>query len=82
MSSPREVGACAPSPRAAEATEETTPEAGAGAPAARRPTREATRAAEALAHAAEVTGVRRWPRRPQLRRPLSPQGRGSEAFPP
>jgi hypothetical protein len=35
-----------PSPRAAEAAEETTPGAGVGAPAARQPTRKVTRAAE------------------------------------
>jgi hypothetical protein len=45
-----------PSPRAVEAAEETVPRAGAGAPAARQLTREATRAAEAPAHAAETTG--------------------------
>jgi hypothetical protein len=45
-----------PSPRAAEAVEEMTPGAGAGAPVARRPTREATRTAEAQARAAEMAG--------------------------
>jgi hypothetical protein len=50
--SPREVGAFTPSPRAAEAAAETVPGAGARAPAARQPTREATRAAEVLARAA------------------------------
>jgi hypothetical protein len=45
-----------PSPRAAEAAEETAPGAGAGAPAARQPTGEVTHAAEAPAHAAEMTG--------------------------
>jgi hypothetical protein len=45
-----------PSPRAAEAAEETAPGVGAGAPAARQPTREATRAAVAPARAAETTG--------------------------
>jgi hypothetical protein len=40
---PREVGAFAPSPRAAEAAEETVPGAGAGAPVARQLTREASR---------------------------------------
>jgi hypothetical protein len=45
-----------PSPRAVEAAEETTPGAGAGAPTARQPTREATHAAEALARAPGTTG--------------------------
>jgi hypothetical protein len=45
-----------PSPRAAEAVEEMTPGAGAGAPAARQPTRDATCAVEAPAHAAEMAG--------------------------
>jgi hypothetical protein len=45
-----------PSPRAAEAAEETAPGADAGAPAARQPTREATRAAEAPARATRTTG--------------------------
>jgi hypothetical protein len=45
-----------PLPRAAEAAKETAPRAGVGAPGARRPMREATRAAEALARTAEVTG--------------------------
>jgi hypothetical protein len=45
-----------PSPRAAEAAEEPVPGAGAGAPVARQPMREAARAAEAPARAAEVTG--------------------------
>jgi hypothetical protein len=48
------VGAFTPSPRAAEATEETVPGAGAGAPAARRSTREAMRAVEAPTRAAEM----------------------------
>jgi hypothetical protein len=51
----REVGAFAPSPRAAEAAEETAPRAGAGAPATRRPSREATRAAEMAGGAAVAT---------------------------
>jgi hypothetical protein len=41
-----------PSPRAVEAVEETVPGVGAGAPAARQPTREATRAAETAGGAA------------------------------
>jgi hypothetical protein len=45
-----------PSPRAAEAAEETAPGAGAGAPATRKPTREVTRATEAPAHAEGMTG--------------------------
>jgi hypothetical protein len=45
-----------PSPRAAEAAEETVPGAGAGAPAARQPTRVATRATEAPARTAGTTG--------------------------
>jgi hypothetical protein len=45
-----------PSPRVAEAAEEMTPGAGAGAPAARQPTREATHAAEAPACATEIAG--------------------------
>jgi hypothetical protein len=45
-----------PSPRAAEAAEETAPGAGAGVPAARQPTREVTRTAEGLARAMEATG--------------------------
>jgi hypothetical protein len=45
-----------PSPRAAEAAEETVPGAGAGAPAAKQPMREATRGAEAPARAAEMAG--------------------------
>jgi hypothetical protein len=45
-----------PSPRAAEAAEETAPGAGAGAPAARQPTGEPTRATEAPVRAAEMTG--------------------------
>jgi hypothetical protein len=45
-----------PSPRAAEAGEEMTPGAGAGVPAARQPTREATRAAEVPARAVEMAG--------------------------
>jgi hypothetical protein len=45
-----------PSPRAAEAAEETVPRAGVGAPAAGHPTREATRAAEAPARAVEMAG--------------------------
>jgi hypothetical protein len=45
-----------PSPRAAEAAEETTPGAGTGAPAARQPMREAVRAAEAPARATGTTG--------------------------
>jgi hypothetical protein len=45
-----------PSPRAAEAAEETALGAGAGAPTARHPTGEATRAAEAPARAAEMAG--------------------------
>jgi hypothetical protein len=52
----REVGAFTLSPRAAEAAEETTPGAGAGAPAARHLTKEAMRAAEAPARAAGTTG--------------------------
>jgi hypothetical protein len=44
-----------PSPRAAEAAEETAPGAGAGALVARQPMREATRAAEARVHTMEVT---------------------------
>jgi hypothetical protein len=54
--SPQKVGAFTPSPRAAEAAEETVPRAGARAPAARPPTREATRAAEVLARTAETAG--------------------------
>jgi hypothetical protein len=54
--SPGEVGAFAPSPRAAEAAEETAPGAGPGAPAARHPTGEATRVAEAPARTAEMAG--------------------------
>jgi hypothetical protein len=50
------VGAFAPLARAAEATEETAPGAGAGALAVGHPTGEATRAAEAPARAAEMTG--------------------------
>jgi hypothetical protein len=45
-----------PSPRAVEAAKETAPGAGAGAPAARHPTGEATRAAEAPARTAEMAG--------------------------
>jgi hypothetical protein len=45
-----------PSLGAAEAAEEMTPGVGAGAPAARKPTREATRAMEAPARAAEMAG--------------------------
>jgi hypothetical protein len=45
-----------PSPKAAEAAEETAPRAGAGAPATRQPMREATRAAGASARAAGMTG--------------------------
>jgi hypothetical protein len=45
-----------PSPRAVEAAEETTPGAGAGAPAVRQPTRKVTRVAEAPARAVEATG--------------------------
>jgi hypothetical protein len=45
-----------PSSRAVEAVEETAPGVGAGAPAARQPTREAMRAAEAPARAAGTTG--------------------------
>jgi hypothetical protein len=45
-----------PSPRAAEAAEETAPGAGAGVPAARHPAREATRAVEAPARDAEMAG--------------------------
>jgi hypothetical protein len=71
-----------PLPRAAEATEETAPGAGAGAPAARHPTREATRAVEAPARDAEMAGARRWPRRRWLQRPPSPRGRGNKGFPP
>jgi hypothetical protein len=43
-----------PSPRAVEAAEETVPGAGAGAPAARKLTREATRAAEVPVRATET----------------------------
>jgi hypothetical protein len=45
-----------PSPRAAEAAEETVPGAGTGAPSARQPTKEATRVVEAPARAAETAG--------------------------
>jgi hypothetical protein len=45
-----------PSPRATEAAEEMAPRAGAGAPATRQPTREASRATEAPARPAEMTG--------------------------
>jgi hypothetical protein len=45
-----------PSLRAAEVAEETTPGAGAGAPAARQPTREVTRTAEALVRTAKMAG--------------------------
>jgi hypothetical protein len=55
--SPREVGAFAPSPRAAEAAEETTPGAGAGATASRQPMGEATRAAEMTGAAAAAAPV-------------------------
>jgi hypothetical protein len=48
------VGAFTPSPRAAEAVEETVPGTGVGGGAARQPTREATRAAEAPTRAAEA----------------------------
>jgi hypothetical protein len=44
------------SPKATKAAEETAPGAGARAPAARQPTREATRAAEAPARATGMTG--------------------------
>jgi hypothetical protein len=44
-----------PSPRAAEAAEETAPEAGVGAPAVRQPTGEATRAAETTGGEAVAT---------------------------
>jgi hypothetical protein len=64
-----------PSPRAAEAAEETAPGAGAGALAAKHPTREATRAAEMAGGGAVA---RRW----RLQRPPSPRGRGNEGFPP
>jgi hypothetical protein len=43
-----------PSPRAAEAAEETAPGVGAGAPVTRQPVREAARTAEVPARAAEV----------------------------
>jgi hypothetical protein len=49
-------GPSPPSPRAAEVAEETAPGAGAGAHAVGRPTREATRAAEAPARTAEMAG--------------------------
>jgi hypothetical protein len=58
------VAALAPSPRAGEAVEETAPEAGTGAPAARQLARKATRTAEAPARAVETAGgndVRRAP---------------------
>jgi hypothetical protein len=45
-----------PSPRAADAAEETAPGEGTGAPAARQPTREATRTAEAPTRTAEIAG--------------------------
>jgi hypothetical protein len=45
-----------PLPRAVKAVEEAVPGAGAGTPAARHPTGEATRAAEAPARAAEMAG--------------------------
>jgi hypothetical protein len=64
-----------PSSRAAEATEKTAPGAGAGAPT--EPMREATCAAKAPARTAEMTGVRRWPRRPRPQCPPSPRGRGT-----
>jgi hypothetical protein len=64
-----------PSPRAAEAVEETVPGAGAIAPAARPPTREATRAAE-------TAGVRRRPHRWRRQRLPSPRGKGKGDFPP
>jgi hypothetical protein len=48
--------AAPPLPRAAEPAEEIVPGAGAGVTVARQPMREAARAAEALAHAAKVTG--------------------------
>jgi hypothetical protein len=44
-----------PSPRAARAAEEAAPRVGAGAPATRRPTREATHAAEATGGKAVAT---------------------------
>jgi hypothetical protein len=53
---PREVGAFTPLPRAAEAAEEMAPGAGAGAPAASQPMREATRAAKVPTRAAEMVG--------------------------
>jgi hypothetical protein len=45
-----------PPPRTAEAAEETTPGVSAGEPAARQPTREATRVAEAPTRATGTTG--------------------------
>jgi hypothetical protein len=68
-----------PSPRAAEAAEETTP---GGAPAAGHPTREATRATEAPARAVEMAGGEVAATPAALQRPPSPQGRGNEGFPP
>jgi hypothetical protein len=64
-----------PSPRAAEAAEEIAPGAGVGAPTVRRPTREATRAAEMTGSAAVATPA-------AAERPPSPRGRGSGASPP
>jgi hypothetical protein len=53
--SPRGGSLRPPSPRAAEAAEETAPRVGAGAPTARRPMREAPRAAEVTGGAAAPT---------------------------
>jgi hypothetical protein len=72
----------APSPRAAEAAKETTPGAGAGAPAARHPTREATCTAEALARAAEMAGGEAAATPTAATTPAEPRGRGNEGFPP
>jgi hypothetical protein len=54
--SPREVGSCAPSPRAVEAAEGQVSGAGAEAPAAKQSTEGAARATKASARAVEASG--------------------------